>query len=122
MIIYYNPRCSKCREALDLLEKNNCEITFREYLKEPPTKKELTELLKKLNCKAVAIVRKSEPLYKEKFSDKKLTNTQWIKVLSENPILIERPIVIDGEKALVGRPPVLVLDLIKKKSVKKSKK
>lgn len=119
MIIYYNPRCSKCREALDLLEKNNCEITFREYLKEPPTKKEVTELLKKLNCKAFDIVRTSEPLYKETFSDKNLTNTQWINVLCKNPILIERPIVIDGEKALVGRPPVTVLNLLKKKSGKK---
>lgn len=115
MIVYFNPRCSKCREAVDLLEKNNCELTFREYLKEPPSQKELKDLLKKLHCKAEDIVRKSEPLYKENFSEKKLTNTQWIKVLSENPILIERPIVIDGEKALVGRPPVLVLDLVPKK-------
>jgi len=112
MIIYYNPRCSKCREALHLLEQNNCEITFREYLKDPPTKKELRDLLKKLGCKPFDIVRKSEPRYVEKFADKKLTNMQWIKVLSENPILIERPIVIDGEKALVGRPPVLILDFI----------
>ena len=112
MIIYYNPRCSKCREALDLLEQKNCTITFREYLKEPPTKKELKDLLNKLGCKAFDIVRKSEPLYKEEFADKKLTNAQWIKVLSENPILIERPIIIDGEKAMVGRPPVLILDFI----------
>jgi len=113
MIIFYNPRCSKCREAKDLLEENNCEITFREYLKEPPTKKEITDLLKKLGCKAEDIVRKSEPLYKEKFESKKLTNAQWIKALSENPILIERPIVIDGERAVVGRPPAHVLDLLK---------
>lgn len=115
MIIYHNPRCSKCREAVDLLKKNNCEFTFREYLKEPPSQKELKDLLKKLNCKAVDIVRKSEPFYKENFVEKKLSNAQWIKVLSENPILIERPIVIEGNKALVGRPPVLVLDMIKKK-------
>ena len=115
MIIYYNPRCSKCQEARSLLEQNNCDITFREYLKEPPTQKELSALLKKLGCKAVNIVRTSESLYKEKFANKKLTNAQLIKVLSENPILIERPIVIDGEKALVGRPPLLVLDLLKKK-------
>ncbi|WP_317900095.1 arsenate reductase family protein [Aurantibacillus circumpalustris] len=120
MIIYYNARCSKCRETLEILEKNKCEVTFREYLKEPPTKKEFTQLLKKLNCDAFDIVRKTEPLYKERFSSKKLTNTQWIKVLCENPILIERPIVIDGVKALVGRPPILVLDFIKKKSSKRT--
>ncbi|PBQ33162.1 arsenate reductase (glutaredoxin) [Sphingobacteriaceae bacterium] len=115
MIIYHNPRCSKSREAINLLEKNKCEFTIREYLKEPLTQKELKALLQKLACKAEAIVRRSEPLYKEKFSGKTITNAQWIKILSENPILIERPIVIDGEKALVGRPPILVLDMIKRK-------
>ncbi len=113
MIIYHNPRCSKCREALDLLEENNCTIDIREYLKEPPTKKELKELLGKLKCKAESIVRKTEPLYKEKYADTKYTEAQWIKILSENPILIERPIVIDGERAIVGRPPVLVVDFVK---------
>lgn len=115
MIIYHNPRCSKCREALDLLEENNCSIEIREYLKEPPTKKELKELLGKLKCKAEALVRKSEAIYKEKYADTKYTETQWIKILCENPILIERPIVIDGERAVVGRPPVLVVDFAKKK-------
>lgn len=115
MIIYHNPRCSKCREAMDLLEENNCSIEIREYLKEPPTKKELKELLSKLKCKAEALVRKSEPVYKEKYADAAYTNTQWIRILSENPILIERPIVIDGERAIVGRPPVLVVDFMKKK-------
>jgi arsenate reductase len=115
MIIYYNADCSKCREALDILEQNSCKINIREYLKQPPTKKELQELLRQLGCKAIDIVRKSEPLYQEKFADKKLTHLQWIKVLSENPILIERPIVIDGERALIGRPPILVMGLVKKK-------
>jgi arsenate reductase (glutaredoxin) len=118
MIIYHNPRCSKCREALDLLNENKCDIEIREYLKEPPSRKELKELVKKLNVKPEDIVRKSEPLYKEEYKDKKITGTQWLKILSENPILIERPIVIDGEKAVIGRPPVLVLDLVKKKNKK----
>jgi arsenate reductase (glutaredoxin) len=115
MIIYHNPRCSKCREALDLLEENNCTIEIREYLKEPPTKKELKELLSKLRCKASAIVRKSEPLYKEKYAESKYTETQWIKILTENPILIERPIVIDGERAVIGRPPSLVVNFVSRK-------
>jgi arsenate reductase (glutaredoxin) len=115
MIIYYNARCSKCREALSLLEKNKCEVTFREYLKEAPTQKELKSLIKKLGCKAADIVRKSEPLFKTDFAGKTLSESQWIKALSENPILIERPIVVDGEKAVVGRPPEFVLTLLKKK-------
>lgn len=112
MIIYHNPRCSKSREALSLLKENNCKVEVREYLKDPPSKKELKELLSLLKCNAVDIVRTKEPIYLEKFANKKLSNAQWIDILIEHPILIERPIVINGNKAVVGRPPVLVLDLI----------
>lgn len=113
MIIYYNARCSKCREALDLLNKNKCEVTFREYLKEPPTKKELSTLLKMLGCKAEDLVRKTEHVYKEKFASKSLTQTQWLSALIKYPVLIQRPIVVDGHKAVIGRPAELVLDLLK---------
>jgi len=112
MIIYHNNRCSKSREALGLLEKNNCDFEIRDYLKNPPSQKELKELLAKLKCKAVDIVRKKEPLYIEKFVSKKLTNTQWISVLAKNPILIERPIIINKNKAIIGRPASLILDII----------
>ncbi len=115
MIIFHNTRCSKSREALELLQQNNCEIEIRDYLQIPPTKKEIEEILGMLKCKAVDIVRKNEPLYLEKYEGKKITNARWIGILSKNPILIERPIVIDGEKAVIGRPPKLVIDLIKKK-------
>lgn len=118
MIIYYNPRCSKCREAKELLEENNCNFTVRQYLDEPPSQKELKELVAKLGCKPFDLVRTKEPLYKEKFENKKITNAQWVKILCENPVLIERPILIDGKKAIIGRPPVLILDLVKKKKVK----
>lgn len=112
MIIYHNPRCSKSREALSLLQDKNCKVEVREYLKVPPTKKELKELLSLLKCKAQDIVRTKEPIYIEQFANKKFTETQWIDILTKHPILIERPIVINGNKAVVGRPPVLVLDLI----------
>jgi arsenate reductase (glutaredoxin) len=121
MIIYYNPRCSKCREAKELLEENQCDFEIRDYLAVPPGKKELKELIDKLGCKPMDIVRIKEPLFQEKFAGKKLSDAQVIKMLSENPILIERPIVVDGEKAIVGRPPVLVLDLIKRKKKPKKK-
>jgi len=119
MIIYHNPRCSKSREAISILEKNKCQFEVREYLKETPSVIELKELLQKLGCKAIDIVRKSETLYKENFADKQLSETQWVKILSANPILIERPIIIDGQKAIVGRPPVILLDLIKNSTKKK---
>ena len=114
--ILYNPRCSKCREALSLLEGESCEIEIVEYLKEKITKKELKSILAKLGLKAVDIVRKKEALYLKKFKDKKFTNEEWIQILLENPILIERPIVIDGYKAIIGRPPELVVDLLNRKA------
>ncbi len=113
--ILYNPRCSKCREALSLLEGENCEIEIVEYLKDTITKKELKSILAKLGLKAVDIVRKKEALFLKKFKDKKFTNEEWIQILLENPTLIERPIVIDGYKAIVGRPPELVIDLLHRK-------
>ena len=74
------------------------------YLETPPTQKLLKELLKKLGMKAEEIVRKSEPLYKEKYAGRKITNAEWLKVLSKNSVLIERPIVVKGDKAVLGRP------------------
>ena len=115
MIIYYNPMCSKCREAVQILEKNKCEFTIREYLKKPPTKKELRELLAKLGCKPLDIIRKKEKLFIKKFEKKKFEDEEWIQILIEHPELIERPIVIDGYKAVIGRPPELIIDLIKRK-------
>jgi arsenate reductase len=115
MIIYHNPRCSKSREALKILNSTYCKIEIREYLKYPPTKKELKELLAKLGCKAFDIVRKKEPLFIKKFLNKKFTESEWIQILLEHPKLIQRPIVIDGYKAVIGRPPELVLELINRK-------
>ncbi len=113
--ILYNPRCSKCREALSLLEEENCEIEIKEYLKETLTKKELKNILAKLDLKAFDIVRQKEDLFIKKFRGKDFTNEEWIQLLIENPILIERPIVIDGYKAIIGRPPELVIDLLQRK-------
>ncbi len=113
--ILYNPRCGKCREALSLLEGESCEIEIVEYLKTVPTKKELKTILDKLGLKAIDIVRKKEEVFLKNFKNKTFTNDEWIQLLIENPILIERPIVIDGYKAIVGRPPELVIDLINRK-------
>lgn len=111
--IYHNTRCSKSREACGILQDKGVEFETIEYLKTPPTQKEIKGLLQMLGMKAQDIVRKGEPLYKEKFADKKLSESEWIKALAENPILIERPIIIKGNKAIVGRPPEKVLELLK---------
>ncbi|MBL7916948.1 MAG: arsenate reductase (glutaredoxin), partial [Bacteroidia bacterium] len=87
---------------------------IKEYLKDAPSIKELKELVKALNCKPIEIVRKKEPLYIEKFLNKKITDAQWFKILHEHPILIERPIIIDDKKAVIGRPPELIINFLKK--------
>ncbi|MCX6294517.1 MAG: arsenate reductase (glutaredoxin) [Bacteroidetes bacterium] len=110
--IYHNTRCSKSRDVCSILEKKKVKTEVIEYLKTPPSQTEIKELLKMLGMKAEEIVRKGEAIYKEKFADKKLTASQWIKVLSENPILIERPIIVKGNKAIIGRPPEKVLELL----------
>jgi arsenate reductase (glutaredoxin) len=101
--IYHNPRCQKSRTALEYIESTGEKVEVIEYLKTPPTVKELTAVLALLKVKPLDIVRKKEALYIEKYKDKSLTDAQWIKVLVENPILIERPILISGKKAAIAR-------------------
>lgn len=110
--IYHKPNCIKSREAYDILKKQSKSFTTIEYLKTPPTQKQLKELLQMLGIKAEELVRKKESLYKENYADKKLTEAQWIKVLAENPILIERPVVVRGNKAVIGRPIEKVIELL----------
>ena len=110
LIIYHNPRCTKSRETLALIEKKKPEIV--EYLKTPPSATELKLLLKKLGLSVQQIILKKEPLFIEKYKDKKLNDEKWIDVLIKNPILIERPIVVKGNKAVIGRPPSTVLTLL----------
>ncbi len=112
--IYHKTNCSTSLKALALLKQNTDEeIEVIEYIKNTPTAKELKATLKMLGIKAQDLLRKKEPLYKDKFADKKLTESQWIKVMVENPILIERPVIIKDGKAIIGRPPESVVDFIK---------
>lgn len=84
-----------------------------EYLVEIPTIDELKEIVKMLSIKPEDLVRKKEPLYKEQYEGKKITGTQWLKILHQNPILIERPIIIKGNKAIIGRPVEKIVKFIK---------
>jgi arsenate reductase len=111
--IYHNPRCSKSRETLALIESNGIEPQVVEYLKTPPTKEELRGLLKKLGMKPEQLVRRGEDVYKQKFAGKSLTEEQWLDALAKNPVLIERPIVVKGSQAVLGRPPENVLALLR---------
>lgn len=112
MKIYHNPRCRKSRETLALIEEKGIEPEIILYLEEPPTQKELKELIALLKIKPEALLRKGEKIYKEEFKGKDLSDAEWIKVMIKNPKLIERPIVVKGKKAIIGRPPENVLKLI----------
>lgn len=110
--IYHNPRCRKSRETLAIIEEKGKSPEIVYYLDKPPTQKALKEILKALKMKPIDLIRKSEKLYKEEYKGKALTDAEWIRIMSKHPILIERPIVIKGKKAVLGRPPENVLDLI----------
>lgn len=111
MKIYHNPRCTKSRETLALLEENEANPEIILYLETPPTKKELQAILKKLGMEASQLVRKGEKIYKENYKGKDFTEAEWLDILVQNPKLIERPIVVKGDKAVIGRPPKNVADL-----------
>ena len=109
--IWHNSRCSKSRQTLALLEDNGIQAKVRVYLKEPPTETELRDVLAKLGMSADQIVRKSEKIFKE-LSLANADDTALIAAMVAHPILIERPIVIQGDKAVIGRPPENVLSLV----------
>lgn len=113
IIIYHNPRCGKSRAALEILKETGLPFKTRLYLSDPLTKSELKALLKKLGLKAAELIRTNEDLYKKEYKDKDISETGWITILSENPILIERPIVEKGNIAIVCRPPEKVMELLK---------
>jgi arsenate reductase (glutaredoxin) len=110
--IYHNPRCGKSRAALAILAEHGVEPVIVEYLKNPPTKDDLRAILKKLGMTAGQLVRKGEDIYKEKFSTKAMSDEQWLDALVQYPVLIARPIVIKDDRALLGRPPEKVLELL----------
>jgi arsenate reductase len=110
--IYHNGECSKCRGALELIQELGIPHHIRWYLAEPLSKHELIALLKKLNIQPSQLVRKSEPLYTERYEGKTITEDAWLDILTDNPILIQRPIVEKGDKAIIARLPEKVYELI----------
>ena len=110
--IYHNPRCRKSREALHILRETGHEPEIIEYLVNPPSEEELTDLLKKMNLSPKEIIRKGEDIFKSEFKGKEYTDVEWVRILVDHPKLIERPIVVHREKAILGRPPERVLEII----------
>jgi len=112
MKIYHNPRCRKSRETLQLLQDSGVEPQIVLYLQDVPSREELKELLGKLGMEAKALVRKGEAAYKEHYKGKDLSEEEWIDAMLTHPKLIERPIVVLGNNAVLGRPPENVKALL----------
>lgn len=112
--LYHNPRCSKSRAALALLEAEGVQPTLRLYLQEPPTLPELRKVLKALGTDVRALLRSSESAYRELGLDRpELTDTALLQAIVDHPLLLQRPLAMTRDKAAVGRPPENVLELLK---------
>ena len=110
--IYHNPRCSKSRQGLAIVEESGKDFEVVKYLDEPLSEEKLMELLKLLNIAPLDLVRKNEAIWKENYKGKNLTDAEIVKAMVQNPKLIERPIVVNGKKAVIGRPPENILDIL----------
>lgn len=110
--IYHNPRCSKSRQTLALLEENGIQPEVVEYLKTPPTAEALQVILNKLGMRPMELMRKGEADFKAHVKGKDLDDDALIALMVEFPKLIERPIVINGDKAVLGRPPESVSEIL----------
>ena len=110
--IYHNPRCRKSREALKALEESGVEFRIVEYLKNPPDANTLGTIVQKLGFTPSELVRKNEAIWKETYKGKDLSDTAILQAMSEYPKLIERPIVIQGDRAVVARPAERIDDLL----------
>ena len=103
MKIYHNPRCTKSRNALKIIQQKNLDITIIEYLKDPISEEELESIIKLLKINIEKIIRKNEAIFKTEFKGKNLNPKQWIKILCKNPKLIQRPIITTKNSAIIGR-------------------
>ena len=110
--IYHNPRCTKSREGLCEIENLNQPFEIRKYLDEPFTEKELKEVIKKLNIKPIELVRTKESIWIENYKGKDLTDNQIINALLENPKLIERPSIVNDNKAVIARPKEKINEIL----------
>ena len=110
--IYHNPRCKKSREGLAILEESGQDFEIKKYLDEIPTKNELQSLITKLDISPAELVRTQEKIWKENFKGKTLTDHELIEALHQFPKLIERPIVINNDKAVIGRPPEKIKNIL----------
>jgi arsenate reductase len=110
--IYHNPRCGKSREALKYLQQKEIETEIILYLQNTPTFEEIKEVIRKLKIKPFDLIRKHEKIFTESFSNLNLSEDEWIQTMVDNPILIERPVIISDHKAVIGRPKENIDELL----------
>lgn len=110
--IYHNNKCTKSRQALQELEKSGKDFEVIDYLETPPDKFLLEELKKKLDMKALELIRKTEKIFIENYKGKNLSDSEWLDIMIEHPILIERPIVVSGHAAVIARPTERIKEIL----------
>ena len=110
--IYHNPRCSKSREGLAILEESGKDFKVLKYLENRLSLAEITEIIELLDIEPIDLVRQNEAFWKENYKDKRISKAHIIKLMLSNPKLMERPIVINGDKAVIGRPAEKILTII----------
>ena len=110
--IFHNNRCRKSREGLAILESCGKDFEIVNYLENIPTKSELQDILHLLDISPMKLIRKNEAVWKENYKGKTLSDNELIEAMIKNPKLIERPIVINGKKATIGRPPELIKEIL----------
>ncbi len=111
--IYHNPRCTKSRQTLALLEKKTTDFKIIEYLKNPLSFDEIKDIVEKLVVKPIDLIRKNEKIWRDNYKGKEMTDVEIIKAMEINPKLIERPIVINERQGIIARPPEKVLSLFR---------
>ena len=113
LTIYHNPSCSKSRETMQILHGKNLNPRVIEYLNDPPTQQELKTIIEMLGISARDLLRTTEPVYQEaRLDDEALSEDEIITAICQHPLLLQRPIVVSGNRAVIGRPPTKVLEII----------
>lgn len=114
LVYFHNPKCSKSREGLQILESSGQDFVIKKYLTETLSFDDIDNILKKLDLHPQEIIRKKEPVFSElKINQKHLSSKQWIDIITENPILLERPILVSNKSAIIARPPDLIHNFLK---------